>query len=213
MNPEHDVVHPTINNRESRQELLIHSPERHSSSHKEQLQSGEKERRKAMKSVKNMLLIAAVIGFVTSATAQQQKAANFSLKSADGKLYELKQYKGKVVVVNFWATWCGPCRKEIPDFIEAYKKYKNKGLVIIGISVDQDGWTKVTPYVEESKINYPVVLGTEQVVENYGGINAIPTTFIVDKNGYIADQHTGVMSLKELETKLQPMLKTSRAKN
>ena len=159
-----------------------------------------------MKSVLSILLIAMTIGFVTSAMAQQQKAANFSLKSADGTSFELNKYKGKVVVVNFWATWCGPCRKEIPDFIEAYKKYKSKGLEIIGISLDQDGWTRVTPYVKQSNINYPVVLGDEQVVQNYGGFNAIPTTFIVDKNGIIVDQHTGTMSLKQLEAKLKPLL-------
>jgi peroxiredoxin len=166
-----------------------------------------------MKSLRIMLLIAAAIGFISGATAQQQKAENFSLRSADGKSHELRKYKGKVVIVNFWATWCGPCRKEIPDFIEAYKKYKNKGLVIIGISVDKDGWSAVTPFIEESKINYPVVLANAQVVENYGGVEAIPTTFIVDKKGYIADQQIGVMSLKELETKLQPLLKTPRTKN
>jgi len=159
-----------------------------------------------MKSVLSILLIAITIGFVTSAMAQQQQAVNFSLKSSDGTSYELSKYKGKVVVVNFWATWCGPCRKEIPDFIEAYKKYKSKGLEIIGISLDQDGWTKVTPYVKQSNINYPVVLGDEKVVQNYGGFNAIPTTFIVDKNGNIVDQHTGTMSLKQLEAKLKPLL-------
>jgi thiol-disulfide isomerase/thioredoxin len=166
-----------------------------------------------MKIVMNMLLIAAAIGFVTNANAQQQKAANFSLKSANGKSYELRKYKGKVVIVNFWATWCGPCRKEIPDFIEAYKKYKNKGLVIIGIALDTAGWSAVTPFVEESKMNYPVVLANQKVVENYGGVEAIPTTFIVDKKGYIADQQIGVMSLQELEAKLQPLLKTPRGKN
>lgn len=161
-----------------------------------------------MKRVLSMILIAMTTGFVTSAVAQQHKAANFSLKSADGTSYELSKYKGKVVVVNFWATWCGPCRKEIPDFIEAYKKHRGNGLEIIGISLDQDGWTKVTPFVKQSKINYPVVLGDQQVVENYGGINAIPTTFIVDRNGNIVDQHTGTMTLKELEAKLKPLFKT-----
>jgi len=159
-----------------------------------------------MRSTWSILLIALTIGLVTSASAQQRKAANFSLKAADGTSYELSKYKGKVVIVNFWATWCGPCRKEIPDFIEAYKRYRSKGLEIIGISLDQDGWTKVIPFVKQSKINYPIVMGDEQVVENYGGFNAIPTTFIVDKDGNIVDQHAGTMSLKQLEAKLKPLL-------
>ena len=159
-----------------------------------------------MKHFLKVLLIAIAVGFVTSAIAQQKKAANFSLKAADGTAYELSKYKGKVVIVNFWATWCGPCRMEIPDFIEAHKKYKSKGLEIIGISLDQDGWTKVVPFVKQNQITYPVVLGDEEVVENYGGINAIPTTFIIDKKGTIVDKHVGVMSLKQLEAKLKPLL-------
>jgi cytochrome c biogenesis protein CcmG/thiol:disulfide interchange protein DsbE len=159
-----------------------------------------------MKIILKLLFTALAIGFFTGAMAQQHKAANFSLKSADGKTYELSKFKGKVVIVNFWATWCGPCRQEIPDFIEAYKKYQGKGLEIIGISLDQDGWTKVVPYMQQSKINYPIVMGDEQVTEDYGGINAIPTTFIVDKKGNIVDQHTGTMSLKQLEAKLRPLL-------
>ncbi len=159
-----------------------------------------------MKTVLNTLVVVMAIGFVGSAMAQQHKAVNFSLKDADGKAFELKKYEGKVVVVNFWATWCGPCRKEIPDFIEAYKKYKSKGLEIIGISLDQDGWAKVTPFVKQNNINYPVVLGDEQIVQNYGGFNAIPTTFIIDRKGTIVDHQTGTMSLKQLEAKLKPLL-------
>jgi len=161
-----------------------------------------------MKRILSIISITIAVGFITIALAQQHKAANFSLKAADGTSYELTKYKGKIVIVNFWATWCGPCRKEIPDFIEAYKKYKSKGVEIIGISVDQDGWTKVTPFVKKSSINCPIVLSDQQVVENYGGINAIPTTFIIDRLGNIVDQHTGTMTLKELESKLKPLLKT-----
>ena len=164
-----------------------------------------------MKKIITLLVLAISIGFLVSASAQQQKAPNFSLKSADGKTYQLSQLKGKVVIVNFWATWCGPCRREIPDFIEAYKKYKNQGLEIIGVSVDEDGWTKVKPFVTENKINYPVVLMDSKIVSDYGNFNAIPTTFVVDKNGNIVDTHTGVMTMSQLESKIQPLLKSKPA--
>jgi peroxiredoxin len=166
----------------------------------------EQRSRNAMKKVAKVFVLMMAVGFAMVAVAQKQKAADFSLKSADGVSHELSKYKGKVVLVNFWATWCGPCRAEIPDFVEAYSKYKGKGFEIIGISLDQDGWTKVTPFAKQNKINYPVVLGTEQVVENYGGIEAIPTTFLVDKNGTIVDKHVGTMTLKLLESKLKPLL-------
>jgi peroxiredoxin len=164
-----------------------------------------------MKKIAIMLAFAISIGFIVDVSAQQQKAPNFSLKSADGKTYQLSQLKGKVVIVNFWATWCGPCRREIPDFIEAYKKYKSQGLEIIGVSVDEDGWSKVKPFVTENKINYPVVLMDKKVVSDYGNFNAIPTTFVVDKNGDIVDTHTGVMTMSQLESKIQPLLKSKLA--
>jgi cytochrome c biogenesis protein CcmG/thiol:disulfide interchange protein DsbE len=109
--------------------------------------------------------------------------------------------------VNFWATWCPPCRAEIPDFIEVYNTYKSKGFEIVGIALDEDGWSKVAPYIEEVKINYLVVLGSAKVVQQYGGIEAIPTTFIVDKNGYIAGTQVGLLSKETLEQKLKSLLK------
>ena len=143
----------------------------------------------------------------TSALAQLKKAPDFALKSADGKTYELSKFRGKVVIVNFWATWCGPCRREIPDFIQLYKTYKVQGLEIIGISVDQDGWESVTPYMKESGINYPIVMQDEKVVANYGNFGGIPTTFIVDGKGTIVFEHSGVMTRAQLEVRIKPLLK------
>jgi cytochrome c biogenesis protein CcmG/thiol:disulfide interchange protein DsbE len=151
-----------------------------------------------------------VILLFTACSAQpekRQKAPNFSLQTQNGKVIELSKLKGKVVLVNFWATWCPPCRAEIPDFIEVYNTYKSKGFEIVGIALDEDGWSKVAPYIEEVKINYLVVLGSAKVVQQYGGIEAIPTTFIVDKNGYIAGTQVGLLSKETLEQKLKSLLK------
>ncbi len=133
-------------------------------------------------------------------------APNFALKTADGKTVELKQLAGKVVVVNFWATWCGPCRAEIPGMLEVYSKYRGKGLEIVGVSLDQQGFAVVTPFVQRMKIDYPVVVGDGDIVAAYGNFQAIPTTFVVDKRGEIVGQHTGSMTKDQFEKMVKPLL-------
>lgn len=140
------------------------------------------------------------------APAQNRKAADFKLTTADGTVVELSKLQGKVVLVNFWATWCGPCRREIPDFIEVYEKYKSQGFEIVGIALDDEGFDLVTPYVKRFKIPYPVVIGTGRTVNDYGGFDVIPTTFLIDRKGMIVDQHMGLMTKTELEKKLKTVL-------
>lgn len=154
------------------------------------------------------MTVVAVISLFSgfSSPTGTKKAPDFSLKTSSGKTIVLSKLKGKTVVVNFWATWCGPCRAEIPGFMEVYEKYKSKGLEIVGISLDEGGWSDVGPFVKQLNIPYPVVLGNSKVAEQYGNIDAIPTTFIVDKDGHIVSRHIGYMKKEDFETTIKPYL-------
>ena len=152
------------------------------------------------------LVLVVVVAVGVSFAQKSKSAPNFKLKSHDGTVVELAKLKGKVVVVNFWATWCGPCRREIPGFMEVHDQFKDKGVVIVGVSLDQEGWEVVQPYVERTKMNYPVVVGDGALADAYGGINGIPATFIVDKKGNIVRKHVGYMSKSDLEGIVKSLL-------
>ena len=133
-------------------------------------------------------------------------APNFELEGSDGKTVRLSDFKGKVVILDFWATWCGPCRMEIPGYVDLYKKYNEKGLEIIGVSLDRDGWTPVKPFMDSYKINYPIVMGNMQVVQAYGGINSIPTTFIINRKGEVVERKIGARPVEYFEQMLSNLL-------
>jgi thiol-disulfide isomerase/thioredoxin len=130
-------------------------------------------------------------------------APDFSLKDINGNEVRLSDFKGKVVILDFWATWCPPCRKGIPDLIALQNKY-NDDLIVIGISLDQDNTIKdVVPFYKNYGINYPVVYGTGQVVQQYGGIEAIPTSFIINREGNIVNKYVGLIPAEEYEKYLR----------
>jgi cytochrome c biogenesis protein CcmG/thiol:disulfide interchange protein DsbE len=139
----------------------------------------------------------------------RKPAPEFALKDGDGKPVRLSDYKGKVVLLDFWATWCGPCRIEIPWFTELERQKKDKGFAVLGVSMDDDGWKAIKPFVAEMKINYRVLLGDDQIAKDYGGLDALPTTFLIDRNGKIADVHVGLASRKDFEAGIDELLRAS----
>jgi peroxiredoxin len=127
------------------------------------------------------------------AQADAQAAPDFALEDLAGAKLTLAGYKGKVLVLNFWATWCPPCRKEIPDFIEAYRELKGQGLEILGLSVDDMTAQALLDWTKQIGVNYPIALATIDVVRDYEPGQYIPATIIIDRAGRLRYRHTGLM--------------------
>ncbi len=142
---------------------------------------------------------------VSSRTGAEPVAPDWQLEGLDGKTVQLSDFKGKVVVLNFWATWCPPCRKEIPDLIALQTKYAND-LVVVGISLDENGLSAVKSFVARTGINYPVVMGDQGTASAYGGITAIPTTFVIDRAGKIVGGIQGGADLAGFELAIKAVL-------
>jgi peroxiredoxin len=133
-------------------------------------------------------------------------APEFTLKDAAGKEVHLSDFKGKVVLLDFWATWCGPCNIEIPWFKDFERKYKDRGFEVLGVSMDDDGWAAINPFVAAKQINYRVLLGDDRTGNLYGGMDALPTTFIIDRDGRVASVHVGLSGKKEFEDAIEKLL-------
>jgi len=138
--------------------------------------------------------------------SERHVAPDFALKDADGKVVRLSDYKGKVVLLDFWATYCGPCKIEIPWFMDLQRKHKDQGFSVVGVSMDDDGWDAVKPFINELGINYRVVLGNDSTADAYGGIEALPTTFLIDRDGRIASVHVGLTSKRDFENGIEKLL-------
>ena len=132
-------------------------------------------------------------------------APDFQIKDLDGKALSLEAHKGQVILLNFWATWCGPCRAEIPGLIELQNKYKNR-LQIIGMVVDDDDETAIREIAKSQSINYPVAFTTPQVRMAYGGITALPTVFIINPEGRVVQKHVGLYNPALYETEVRALL-------
>ncbi len=138
----------------------------------------------------------------------RKQAPEFALKDGDGKTVRLSEYKGKVVLLDFWATWCGPCKIEIPWFMEFERKNKDRGFAVIGVSMDEEGWSAIKPFVTDLAINYRIVQGSDSIAQLYGGVEALPTTFLIDREGKIAATHVGLAAKQDFEDGIRQLLET-----
>jgi peroxiredoxin len=140
------------------------------------------------------------------AAAESRKAApGFTLPDSKGAPVSLSKYKGKVVLLNFWATWCHGCKLEIPWFMDFQKEYKRRGLAVIGVSMDEDGWKSVKPYIREKQLNYRVVIGNADLAKQYG-LESMPMTLLIDRHGKIAASHAGVVDREAFASEIRALL-------
>lgn len=166
--------------------------------------------------VSGAFVLAAVVAFVwftrfpaapiSANSAEPAAAPVWQLSDLSGNTVKSEHFKGKVVILDFWATWCPPCRAEIPGFIDLHRRYADKGIVIVGVSLDQQGPAIVKPFVEKFGMKYPVVMGDSAIAEAFGGVEALPTTFIIDRAGNIVRTHVGYTDRKTFEDQIKPLL-------
>jgi thiol-disulfide isomerase/thioredoxin len=183
------------------------------------------------------LIVATLIGIVTFAllanratripvtravnTAQQNQppaSPNFTLKGLDDQDVSLSQFKGQVVLVNFWATWCGPCRIEIPWLIDLQNKYAARGFTVLGLAMDNEGKSAVAPFVEKERfkvdgthqsMNYPIVLGNDATADKFGGLVGFPTSLLISRDGHVVKRVDGLVSYDEIDKAIQSQLEAN----
>ena len=141
-------------------------------------------------------LIVGLVGYAmrshsTSTSGRSQPAPQFVLANLEGKQVGLKDFANKVIVVDFWATWCGPCREEIPQLNKLYENYRGKGFEIVGISMDTDDPDSIKRFARDLRMEYTVVIGNDNVAQDFGGVMGLPTKFIIDRKGNIVKKFTG----------------------
>jgi peroxiredoxin len=137
----------------------------------------------------------------------RQPAPDFTLLDESGNNVRLSRLRGQVVLLNFWATWCRPCEVEIPWFVALRRQYGGSGLAVVGVAMDDDGWESVRPGIVARGIDYPVVTGNHAVAKDFGGVDALPTTFLIDRSGRIAAVHQGLVDLARFDAELRDLLK------
>jgi peroxiredoxin len=145
--------------------------------------------------------------------AQSTIAPDFSLEGLDGKTMRLSDLRGKAVLLNFWATWCGPCKIEMPWFVDLQKQYGAQGLQIVGVAMDDASKEDIGKFAKDMGVNYPILIGKESVGDQYGGVPALPETFLISRDGKIVDKIIGLRGKADIEEAIRKALDTQPAKS
>ena len=156
-----------------------------------------------------LILVTGIIFTIGCSEKQPKgdKAYNFTLQDLDGKTHRLSDFKGKVVILDFWDTWCPPCKAEIPHFIELYNEYKDHGFVMIGAAIGNKGEDAVRQFIKDKNVSYLNLMASKEAIQGFGGITGIPTTFVIDKKGYIYKRYVGFKSKEIFEQDITTLLK------
>lgn len=154
-----------------------------------------------------IVLAAIVVVFSpTRALGQDTKAPQLELRDLDGRVVRLSDYHGKVVLINFWATWCPPCRAEMPDLVRLQREHRKQGLQIIGITYPPEKKARVRRFARSIKVNYPIILGTRQIKARFSSDETLPLTIVIDRDGKITDIISGILLREEFDEKIKPLL-------
>ncbi|MCU1324853.1 MAG: Redoxin domain protein [Bryobacterales bacterium] len=159
----------------------------------------------------NLVMALCLLPLIVFGETDGIAAPDFTRLDARGHKVQLSKFKGKVVLLDFWATWCTGCKVEIPWFVEFAETYRKKGLAVVGVSMDEGGWKIVSPFLAETmNIPYPVVIGDDALAKQFGGIESMPVTVLIDRQGRVAYSHVGVVAKGQFEGEIQELLTRAR---
>lgn len=158
-------------------------------------------------SLRGIILAAMMIAFSAAGVlGQEQVAPQFTLKDLNGRTVRLSDYQGKVVLINFWATWCPPCRAEMPDLVRFQREHRKDGLQIIGVTYPPEKRERVRRFARSLKVNYPIILGTRQFKDRFSSDETLPLTIVINRDGKVSDIISGILLHQEFEEKIKPLL-------